>query len=138
MLLLLCPNTGPSWQAILEATQLKDDPSSSVRRVVVTGCMAQRYAGDLSEAIPEADLVVGFQSYDGLPRSIREALAATSSGAAPLSKRQRVQVQLRSLPCAVPLHTFELVLKVSVSDTGRRGREKETRYSVAWNALNCS
>ena len=111
-MLLLCLNTGPGWQAILEATQLKDDPSSSVRRVVITGCMAQRYAGDLSEAIPEADLIVGFQSYDGLPGSIREALAAPSSGAAPLPKRQRVQVRLSSLPCAVFLHTLELVLEM--------------------------
>ena len=79
-------------QAILEATQLKDDPQSSVQRVVVTGCMAQRYAGDLSEAIPEADLFVGFQNYDGLPASIREALAAPGGGAARPAKRQRVQV----------------------------------------------
>ena len=82
-------------QAILEATQLKDDPASSVQRVVVTGCMAQRYAGELSEAIPEADLFVGFQNYGGLPASIREALAAPGGGAARQAKRQRVQVGLR-------------------------------------------
>ena len=82
----------PALQAILEATQLKDDPQSSVQRVVVTGCMAQRYAGDLREAIPEADLFVGFQNYDGLPASIREALAAPGGDAARPAKRQRVQV----------------------------------------------
>ena len=82
----------PSLQAILEATQLKDDPASAVQRVVVTGCMAQRYAGDLSAAIPEADLFVGFENYDGLPASIREALAAPGAGAARPAKRQRVQV----------------------------------------------
>ena len=87
----------PPLQAILEATQLKDDPQSSVQRIVVTGCMAQRYAGDLSEAIPEADLFVGFQNYGGLPESIREALAAPGGSDVRQAKRQRVQVGLPAL-----------------------------------------
>ena len=29
-------------------------------RLVVTGCLAERYGGDLAEALPEADLVAGF------------------------------------------------------------------------------
>ncbi|KAK9830594.1 hypothetical protein WJX81_002766 [Elliptochloris bilobata] len=87
-----------SLEAILEATQLKEDPASSVQRVVVTGCMAQRYSSDLSDAIPEADLFVGFQNYEGLPGSIREALAAPGGDASRQAKRQRVQVGDATVP----------------------------------------
>lgn len=110
-----------SLQAILEATQLKDDPQSSVQRVVVTGCMAQRYASDLSAAIPEADLFVGFQNYDGLPASIREALAAPSGGAARPAKRQRVQVgplglQPHCVVLELPKDAFSLLSAVRAAD----------------------
>ncbi len=90
-------------QAILDAAQLKADSGSSVRRVVVTGCMAQRYGADLAESIPEADLVVGFQRYGELPASIREALAAPDGEVAQRPKRQRVQVRPGS-PTRLRLH----------------------------------
>lgn len=47
------------WQAIVEAASLNEDGRR--RKVVVTGCLAQRYAGQLAADLPEADLVVGFQ-----------------------------------------------------------------------------
>lgn len=30
-----------------------------VKKVVVTGCLAQRYSEELAEQLPEADLVIG-------------------------------------------------------------------------------
>lgn len=47
-----------------------------VKRVVVTGCLAQRYSEELAEQLPEADLVVGFQNYGGLAGSLRGLLGA--------------------------------------------------------------
>jgi ribosomal protein S12 methylthiotransferase len=51
-------------------------------RLVVTGCMAERYGEDLAEAIPEADLVAGF----GVPVSLsrKGTLAGEGDGHVPL------------------------------------------------------
>lgn len=43
-------------------------------KVVVTGCLAQRYGAELAESLPEADLVVGFEHYGGLPAALASAL----------------------------------------------------------------
>ena len=43
-------------------------------KVVVTGCLAQRYGVELAESLPEADLVVGFEHYGGLPAALAAAL----------------------------------------------------------------
>jgi len=43
-----------------------------VKGVVVTGCMAQRYAEELVKEIPELDAVMGFESYAEIPPQISE------------------------------------------------------------------
>ncbi|HRE00613.1 MAG TPA: hypothetical protein PLV68_04900, partial [Ilumatobacteraceae bacterium] len=37
-----------------------DDQRASGSRLVVTGCMAERYGAELAEALPEVDQVAGF------------------------------------------------------------------------------
>jgi len=64
-----------SIEAILEAVQLKD---TSAKGVVVTGCMAQRYADELSGELPEVDAVVGFEKYSDIGLRIEEIV--TKSG----------------------------------------------------------
>eukprot|EP00741_Cyanophora_paradoxa_P005213 tig00000852_g5053.t1 len=61
-----------SIEAILEAAQLKQ--AGNVRGVVVTGCLAQRYSGELAEEIPESDAVVGFAHYADIPKTIEKIL----------------------------------------------------------------
>ena len=62
-------------------------------RLVVTGCMAERYGAELADALPEVDLVAGF----GVPvhaqgqggRSfLRSAEPAPAQGGGPLGVRQ--------------------------------------------------
>ncbi len=62
-------------QAILEAVQLKE---SNAKGVVVTGCMAQRYAEELSGELPEVDAVIGFEKYSDIGPRIEEII--TKSG----------------------------------------------------------
>jgi len=53
------------------------DRTSEAAELIVTGCMAERYADELAEALPEADAVVGF----GVPVTLgptRTAAAAPS------------------------------------------------------------
>ena len=56
-------------------------------RLVVTGCMAERYGGELAEALPEVDLVAGFgvpvHQPNGAPRSVGKQLIPVSSAPVP-------------------------------------------------------
>ncbi len=55
-----------SVDALLEASELKDDESTRTRAVVAVGCLAERYGNQLAESLPEADAVLGFDSYAAL------------------------------------------------------------------------
>lgn len=87
-----------SIQAILEAARLRTEGSDGAgpKKIVVTGCMAQRYGEELAEGLPEADLVVGFENYQGLPGALRETLdldPAEGGGSV-----ERVQVGSSTVP----------------------------------------
>jgi ribosomal protein S12 methylthiotransferase len=69
----IAPAKQESIDAVLEACQLKED--GQARAVLVVGCMAQRYPQELADAIPEADAIVGFDGYAGLPEVVDEVLA---------------------------------------------------------------
>jgi ribosomal protein S12 methylthiotransferase len=44
-------------------------------KVVAVGCLAERYGEQLAEQLPEADAVLGFDAYRGLPESLTRVLA---------------------------------------------------------------
>ena len=73
------PAKQESIDTILAAVDLKHDDeeegrTASATGVVVIGCMAQRYPDELSEALPEADAIVGFAGYPTLPGLIDDIL----------------------------------------------------------------
>ena len=54
------------------------------RQLVVTGCMAERYGGELAEALPEVDAVVGFGvpvNVGGVGSDVRSGGTTASNGA---------------------------------------------------------
>lgn len=53
-----------SIDALLEASDLKED--GRTQAVVAVGCLAERYGKDLADQLPEADAVLGFDSYRDL------------------------------------------------------------------------
>lgn len=55
--------------AILEAAELKTNAPG--RRLVVAGCMAQRYRAELAEELPEIDILVGTGNFLELPELLR-------------------------------------------------------------------
>ena len=80
-----------SLDTIIQAARLKEE--GKVKKVVVTGCLAQRYSEELAEQLPECDLVVGFQNYDNLAGSLREVLNMPPGiDLDEYSRRSRVQV----------------------------------------------
>ncbi len=54
-----------SVDALLEASDLKDG-THRTRAVVAVGCLAERYGTELADQLPEADAVLGFDSYADL------------------------------------------------------------------------
>ena len=61
-----------SIDTLLAAADLKDD--GTVRSVVAVGCMAERYGVELASALPEADAVLGFDSYADIAERLRSIL----------------------------------------------------------------
>lgn len=54
--------------AILELAELKK--TGSLRRLVVTGCLPQRYQGDILQELPEIDAVLGTSSFPDIVRAL--------------------------------------------------------------------
>eukprot|EP00188_Purpureofilum_apyrenoidigerum_P002180 Plantae.Rhodophyta-Purpureofilum_apyrenoidigerum.ctg23225.p1 GENE.Plantae.Rhodophyta-Purpureofilum_apyrenoidigerum.ctg23225~~Plantae.Rhodophyta-Purpureofilum_apyrenoidigerum.ctg23225.p1 ORF type:complete len:506 (+),score=102.55 Plantae.Rhodophyta-Purpureofilum_apyrenoidigerum.ctg23225:35-1519(+) len=75
--------------AILEAASLKE---TTAKGVVVTGCLAQRYASELAAELPEVDAVVGFENYKLLADRVRKI---ARPGEEPMS---RVEVGKATVP----------------------------------------
>ena len=46
-------------------------PPESGRRLIVTGCLTQRYAAELFGELPEADAILGVNDYERLPEILR-------------------------------------------------------------------
>jgi ribosomal protein S12 methylthiotransferase RimO len=55
-----------SIDTVLEAADLRADGTARTRAVVAVGCLAERYGSELEQALPEADAVLGFDSYADL------------------------------------------------------------------------
>lgn len=59
-------------ETILEMAALKK--AGRVRKILVTGCMAQRYREDVLEELPEVDGLLGTGSYGDIVRAIEEVM----------------------------------------------------------------
>src|SRR6476469_2107213 len=66
-----------SIDAILEMAALKTDGQCS--RLVVTGCLAERYRDELKKEIPEIDAVLGTGEVEGIVDAIGPALGTRRS-----------------------------------------------------------
>jgi ribosomal protein S12 methylthiotransferase len=66
-----------SIDAILGLAELKNE--GLLESLVVAGCLAERYRGELAQGLPEVDLFLGTREYD----QIADLLAAKSEGAHP-------------------------------------------------------
>lgn len=61
-----------SIDTLLAASDYKDQ--GRAKAVVAVGCMAERYGRELAEALPEADAVLGFDSYPEIAGKLRAIL----------------------------------------------------------------
>lgn len=74
------PAKQESINTILELAAQKQ--SGRCRLLVATGCLTERYRSELTEALPEIDLLLGIHEYDQLPARIAAALGESAPAAA--------------------------------------------------------
>lgn len=75
-----------SIDVILDAIESKK--RGNVRKVVVAGCLAQRYASELKRELPEVDVFLGAGRMSEVGTVVRNALATESSGTIDVDKPQ--------------------------------------------------
>ena len=68
------PAKEESVNTILDMAEYKK--TGRCRVLVVTGCLSQRYSGDLLKDIPEIDVLLGVNQYAELPAAIEKALGS--------------------------------------------------------------
>lgn len=85
-----CSFIGPareeSVQTILEASELKK--SGKAKRLVVAGCMVQRYARELKDSLPEVDAFIGLDELHRIVEAVGEPSSSplTVASSSPLTK----------------------------------------------------
>ncbi|HSN10913.1 MAG TPA: 30S ribosomal protein S12 methylthiotransferase RimO [Propionibacteriaceae bacterium] len=102
-----------SVDTLLAAADLKAE--GRTKAVVAVGCMAERYGAELAEAMPEADAVLGFDSYP----DIAERLTRIVQGARPPSHQPSDR---RLLLPVTPVARRAAVTGVAVPGFGGEGR----------------
>lgn len=95
-----------SIDTLLAATDHKQ--TGRAKAVVAVGCMAERYGRELASALPEADAVLGFDSYPQIADKLRTILAGTQiESHLPTDRRQLLPlmpVARQQAASAVPGH----------------------------------
>lgn len=80
-------------ESILEFAQLKKE--GRLKKLLVTGCLSQRYGDELLTELPEVDGILGTGSYDEIVPAVRQALAGETPRCfgdlnAPVSEAKRI------------------------------------------------
>jgi ribosomal protein S12 methylthiotransferase len=79
-----CAFVEAARQESIDTVLALTDTRKAGGRLVVTGCLAERYGGELAEALPEVDAVVGFAGEASLGTSVAlDAPRRKPTGAAP-------------------------------------------------------
>ena len=59
-----------SINTIIRLGELRTDPLKKCRALIVTGCLAQRYADEIRQEMPEVDACLGTTAYDRIVSAI--------------------------------------------------------------------
>ncbi|MBP3311179.1 MAG: 30S ribosomal protein S12 methylthiotransferase RimO [Butyricicoccus sp.] len=60
-------------ETILDTARYKEE--GSLKGLIVTGCLAQRYRAEIEQDLPEVDVICGTGSYDNIVDAVRDVLA---------------------------------------------------------------
>ena len=99
-----------SISVILEACDLKDE--GLVKKIIVTGCMAERYKEDILKELPQVDAVIGTNSF----QDIKEVIGQTEKGERPISARPLSEIhfsEIEKMPRTVTGFSGYAYLKIA-------------------------
>ena len=97
-----------SIDSLIEASSLKE--TGRTQKVVAVGCLAERYGQTLADELPEADAVLGFDSYADMSTHLRTILdGGTVASHVPSDRRKLLPLspatrQSASVDVALPGH----------------------------------
>src|SRR6185369_8754869 len=74
-----------SIEAILEATRLKTE--GKARRVIVAGCLVERYRDDLMKELPEVDAFIGTSQVNEILKAADETFDARNLALSPIGNK---------------------------------------------------
>ena len=89
-----------SVDTILEMAQHKK--AGAAKKLVVTGCLAQRYADDLAKDIPEIDSILGSSDFPSIAKALRPA--APTAGGRKATKKPLPVIQVTDTPAYIYDH----------------------------------
>ncbi|HRW19906.1 MAG TPA: 30S ribosomal protein S12 methylthiotransferase RimO [Dermatophilaceae bacterium] len=113
-----------SIDALLEAADLKEG-GGRTQKVVAVGCLAERYGEQLAEQLPEADAVLGFDSYAALSGHLSALLGGHHVPSHTPSDRRQL----------LPLTPVERPAQVSVDATPGHAAYRMLLESRPWAPL---
>ena len=61
-----------SIDTILEAAEYKDPKKGKCQKLVISGCLAERYPGELKKSMPEVDLVMGTAGFSKIIEEVEQ------------------------------------------------------------------
>lgn len=70
-----------SVDVILEMAELRKE--GQIKALIVTGCLAQRYQGEIQEEIPEVDVIMGTQAIEDIVEALEGVLAGKAESFLP-------------------------------------------------------
>lgn len=65
-----------SINTILQMAEYKQSNGGNCKVLAVCGCLAQRYASEIREEIPEVDVIVGTSAYENIVDAVNNAISA--------------------------------------------------------------
>ncbi|HEU5340139.1 30S ribosomal protein S12 methylthiotransferase RimO [Edaphobacter sp.] len=127
-----------SVNTIIEMVQHKQQHGGKAQRLIVAGCLVERYRDEIRKNIPEVDAVVG----TGELESILAAAGLAPSGHASNSPFQILtQAQISRAPSAVAKHSTPVTERDNTTPSRPEGdaRERAGRFSrAAWDGATAT
>ncbi len=96
-----------SIDRILNMAQLKE--TDSKKKLIVSGCLSQRYVNELTEEMPEVDCFVGVNEYENLPQILEEM----ASGHRISMARNYDKGPLRHMERKLPENPYVMHIKIA-------------------------
>jgi ribosomal protein S12 methylthiotransferase len=100
-----------SIEAILDATQLKSE--GKLRRVIVAGCLVERYRDDLVKELPEVDAFIGTNQINDILKAADEKFDARDLLVSPIGNKSATFIYGEDTPRLRATNSYTAFIKIA-------------------------